>query len=102
MDCCDSSKHEDKEEKTSNNSEPKDKTLILIGIGIVFLVAVFFAFKLGSSNAGIADLESSGKIDTTGWTTNEIMNYEMHGTVPARVGKISVTTSAPGGMVGGC
>ena len=30
------------------------------------------------------------------------MNYEMHGTIPARAGKISATTGASGGMVGGC
>jgi hypothetical protein len=43
--------------------------------------------------------EESGKIDTTGWTANEIMNYEMHGTIPARAG---ISSGSSSGMVGGC
>ena len=40
---------------------------------------------------------STGSIDTTGWTENEKMNYDMHGTIPARFGG-----GSSGGMVGGC
>ena len=43
----------------------------------------------------------AGKIDTTGWTANEVMNYEMHGTIPARVQQSSNLNGAPT-MVGGC
>ena len=102
MECCDNAKHEDKEKNIEREPETKNKTLIWIMIGVLFLAAIFFAFKLGSSTVGTSDLGLSGKIDTTGWTTNEIMNYEMHGTIPPRAGKISATTQTPGGMVGGC
>ena len=66
----------------------------------IIFISTLLTFKLGSSGAGISDIGTTGKIDTTGWTTNEIMNYEMHGTIPARAGKISATTGASGGMVG--
>jgi len=48
----------------------------------------------GNSVAG-----GSENIDTSGWTANEIMNYEMHGIIPARAGGSS---GSPGQMVGGC
>ena len=83
-----------------NNMEVKKNTLMWVIIGVLFLSVLFLTFKLGSSGAGISDIGTTGKIDTTGWTTNEIMNYEMHGTIPARAGKISATTGASGGMVG--
>ena len=51
----------------------------------------------GNAVAGI-----SGKIDTTGWTANELMNYVMHGTIPARAGSSDSSTGSSGGMVGGC
>ena len=71
-------------------------------IGALFLIAVFFAFKLGSSGTGASISELNAKIDTTGWTENEIMNYEMHGTIPSRVGKASTSAGSSGGMVRGC
>ncbi len=43
---------------------------------------------------------ASGSIDTRGWTSDEIMNYEMHGTIPTRISG-GVAANAPT-MVGGC
>lgn len=100
MDCCDNRTSRDKEDN-GEESETREKNWIWLVIGVIFGVIVFFAFLLGSSSAEVSDSGLSGKIDTTGWTTNEIMNYEMHGTIPARAGKIS-TTASSGGMVGGC
>ena len=70
-------------------------------IGVLFLAVLFLTFK-ASSLTGNAT--SSGEIDTTGWTDNEKMNYEMHGTIPARLqGKVSAPSASSGsGMVGGC
>ena len=48
---------------------------------------------------------ASGSLDTAGWTANEKMNYEMHGTIPARAqqGRGSKSSSAGAtAMVGGC
>lgn len=43
---------------------------------------------------------ASANIDTRGWTSDEIMNYEMHGTIPARISS-GAAAGAPT-MVGGC
>ena len=74
-------------------------TLMLVAIGILFLTALFLTYKVSSITG---DTISAGKMDTTGWTANEIMNYEMHGTIPARVQSRSSSGSAGSGMVGGC
>ena len=77
---------------------------IIVGIAIVILlILVVWQTAKISSIAGKAVSGSTGKLDTTGWTENEIMNYEMHGTIPARVqGKVSGASSSGSGMVGGC
>ena len=69
-------------------------------IGIL-LIAVIYTVFFRVSSTGNA-INSNRQIDTTGWTENEIMNYEMHGTIHARLqGKIAAN-SAGTGMVGGC
>ncbi|MBI2004305.1 hypothetical protein HYS72_02460 [Candidatus Pacearchaeota archaeon] len=79
-----------------------DKKIIMwVVIGILFLVALYLVFQAGSGSTG-KSISSSGKLDTTGWTENEIMNYEMHGTIPARVQESSSSSSSGSGMVGGC
>ena len=80
--------------------EINNKTLIWIVIGILLLAVIYVTFFRDGGVTGAASAGGSGKIDTTGWTENEKMNYEMHGTVPARVGGASASSS--GGMVGGC
>ncbi len=74
------------------------KIMLWIVIGIMFLAVIFLTFKTASlSKTQI----TGGAVDTTGWTEDEKMNYEMHGTLPARLqGKVQQQTS--GGMVGGC
>ena len=79
--------------------EVKKNTLMWIIIGVLFLAVLFLTYKV-SSLTGNAVAGESGKIDTTGLTENEIMNYEMHGTIPARAGKS--TSAASTQMVGGC
>ncbi|MEK6917668.1 MAG: hypothetical protein AABW51_01855 [Nanoarchaeota archaeon] len=75
------------------------KTFMWIVIGGLFLVVLFLTFKVSTISA-----EGSGneKIDTSGWTENEKMNYEMHGVVPAKAQGSAPSTSAGAGMVGGC
>jgi len=83
--------------------EVKKNSMMWIAIGILFLSVLFLTYK-ASSLTGNAVAGSSGKLDTTGWTTNEIMNYEMHGTIPARAqGSGGASSASSGiGMVGGC
>lgn len=74
-----------------------------IVIGILFIGVLFLTFKISTLTGNAVSSSGNGKIDTTGWTDNEIMNYEMHGTIPARAqGKAGVSASAGSGMVGGC
>ena len=65
-------------------------------IGALFLAVLFLTFKIGTGKA------SAGQIDTTGWTENEKMNYEMHGIIPANAQGSAPSTSTGSGMVGGC
>lgn len=84
--------------------EINKSTLLWVVIGILFLAVLFLTYKASgiTGNAVGAD----GKLDTTGWSENEKMNYEMHGTIPARLqGKVAPSLSGASGgagMVGGC
>lgn len=91
MDCCENTKHENKEKTIK-----MDRRIVMwVIIGILLIATIFLVVKASSIGSG-----GTEKIDTTGWTENEKMNYDMHGTVPARVGG----GSSPGNtqMVGGC
>ncbi len=93
-------------EDADNKMELKKSTLMWIVIGVLFLAVLFLMYK-ASTITGNAVAGGSGKLDTTGWSENEKMNYEMHATVPARLqGKVAASstpsTSAGAGMVGGC
>ncbi len=71
---------------------------ILIGVLLISVVLVGF----GNSANSLTGRVASGQLDTTGWTDNEKMNYEMHGTIPARVQGSATSSSSGSGMVGGC
>ena len=84
--------------------EIRKNTLVWVVIGVLFLAVLFLTYKVSSLSGKAVD-GSSGKLDMTGWSENEIMNYEMHGTIPARVqGKAGASGGSSGGsgMVGGC
>ena len=82
--------------------EVKRSTLIWVVIGVLFLSVLFLKYK-ASTISGNAVTGSSGQLDTSGWSANEKMNYEMHGTIPARLqGKVASSSSSGAGMVGGC
>jgi len=79
------------------------RIVLWMTIGALFLFALYFVFQAGTiTGKSVASTDGQGVIDKTGWTENEIMNYEMHGTIPARLGKTSASASTSGGMVGGC
>lgn len=78
--------------------------VIAIILGAVLITSVVQTFQLNElksrmSTTGAATATGTGLIDTTGWTDNEKMNYEMHGIIPARFGEGG---SAGASMVGGC
>ena len=90
-------------EDAKNNMEVKKNTMMWIVIGVLFLSVLFLMYK-ASTISGNAVAGDSGKLDTSGWSENEKMNYDMHGTVPARLqGKVAASSASSGtGMVGGC
>ena len=108
MDCCENTKQNTKKESKEesmkggkNMAEINKKTMLWIVIGILFLSVIFLTYKASS----IGKVSATGNaIDTTSWTANEKMNYEMHGTIPARLqGKVAASSVSSGtGMVGGC
>ena len=67
---------------------------IIISFMLVLLVFQYSQINKLKNNAGI-----NNEIDMTGWTENEKMNYEHHGTLPARLQGNSQPSS---NMVGGC
>ncbi len=76
----------------------RKKTLLWAFIGVLFLAVLFLTFKVSSQGTG----KATDQIDTSGWTANEKMNYEMHGIIPASAKGSAPSTSAGSGMVGGC
>lgn len=88
----------------------KKITVIVVLLSVIMIVSFIQAFQLVDIKARVsaADLATggsaaaSGRLDTTGWTENEKMNYEMHGTIPARIGQSSGSGSSASTMVGGC
>ncbi|MBS3065898.1 hypothetical protein J4229_02520 [Candidatus Pacearchaeota archaeon] len=102
MDCCDTKDKNQEESAKDVNSmvEIKKSTLLWIVIGILLITTIFLTIKASS----IGTTGAATTIDTTGWTADELMNYEMHGIVPARA-SASSSSSASGvssQMVGGC
>lgn len=76
----------------------ENKTVLWVVIGILMLAVIYLTFKVGNAGTGNS---INGEIDTSGWTENEKMNYEMHGTLPARLQQSNVQQQGSG-MVGGC
>ena len=105
MNCCGNTKKTKKETMKGGKImvEINKKTMLWIIIGVLSLSVLFLTYKASSLN-GNTVAENSGKLDTSGWTENEKMNYEMHDTIPARLqGKVAASSvSAGSGMVGGC
>jgi len=102
MDCCENKDSKLKVKGGKSMVEINKKTILWIVIGVLLIGTIFLTFKASSKGTDAA--QANGKIDTSSMTANEKMNYEMHGTIPARFqGKVG-PSSAPSGteMVGGC
>ena len=82
------------------------KVILWIVIAILAIAVLYVVFFKGSGTGSViqssGQAATGGKLDTTGWTDNEKMNYEMHGTIPARIQQSSGSKSSAPTMVGGC
>ena len=111
MDCCNTKQERTRQEGQKDKSvkggghivEIKKNMMLWAVIGVLFLAVLFLIFKASSITGNMVTGTDSRKLDTTGWSANEKMNYEMHGTMPARLqGKTAASQSSGSGMVGGC
>ncbi|MBS3164659.1 hypothetical protein J4439_04465 [Candidatus Woesearchaeota archaeon] len=76
---------------------------VLLGVAVLALLAlsVVQTFQLRSLEQRMTGLavggQASGQLDMSGWSADEKMMYEHHGTLPARLGG-----GGASGMAGGC
>ncbi|MBS3095162.1 hypothetical protein J4231_00615 [Candidatus Woesearchaeota archaeon] len=83
-----------------------EKNYLIVGLIVLLLAfAIFQSFQISKlKNGGLqtvtGNAAGSGAIDMTGWTEDEKMMYEHHGTLPNRAQGGNAQPSS--GMVGGC
>lgn len=104
-DCCKSST--DTKDCCKNKPEGKSNMMNYILAGAVVLVLAVAVLQLFQMNkmkneitGNAVSTLSNGALDMSGWTEDEKMMYEHHGTLPARLG--STSSNGPAAMVGGC
>ena len=74
--------------------------LVLLVVFAAFQEFQISSFKKNTGNTVTGNVVQ-GQIDMTGWTENEKMEYEHHGTLPARLRGSNVQQQSSQ-MVGGC
>ncbi|MBI4153959.1 hypothetical protein HY501_01355 [Candidatus Woesearchaeota archaeon] len=74
--------------------------LIMVAAVLALTIAQSFQIKALKLQGSSVVTGAAGGIDMAGWTEDEKMMYEHHGTMPARLS--GGASSASGGMVGGC
>lgn len=86
--------------KNKNEKGLGIKNIVLVGmVAAVLLLLVVQSFQIRAiKNQMTGNSAVSGVIDTAGWTEDEKMQYEHHGTLPARLGQSSKQIS----QVGSC
>ena len=77
----------------------ENKTLLWILIALLVISVIYVTFFRGLGTGQVVQT-TWGNLDTTGWTEDEKMNYEMHGVIPSRISGGSSPSGS--GMVGGC
>ena len=94
--CC-MNKAENKEGSKNNMKQ----YIMLAAVGLLLIAVVVQSFQISALKARPAAASgiTGNAVDMSGWTENEKMNYEHHGTLPARV---QGGAPAPSAMVGGC
>ncbi|MBI5072207.1 hypothetical protein HZA99_00145 [Candidatus Woesearchaeota archaeon] len=105
---------EDEEGNKEEEGARKNKQILYVMValvGIVVVLSIVQTFQVRALNTKISEGAAAltgaatGAFDTSSWTEDEKMQYEHHGTVPARLKSTqssSKSSSSAGGMVGGC
>jgi len=89
-DCC----------ETKEKSWSTKEYLIAGAVALVLLFTIVQYFQMNSIKDKLTGSTVNSGIDMTGWTENEKMNYEHHGTLPARLQQKQQSQLPT--MVGGC
>lgn len=94
----------------SRNDESHEKGnpmgFIAAILGIMLVISILQAFQISAlksipaGNAVASAAAGTSGINMAGWTEDEKMMYEHHGTLPARLGQGQQNSQAA--MVGGC
>ncbi len=89
-----------------NSKEFKSKNyVLLVMVALILIFSVVQSFQISKLKSSLSESLSSslsgnsGGIDMSGWTEDEKMMYDHHGTLPSRV---QGRAKSQGGMVGGC
>ena len=69
-------------------------------LAVLLLVSLFQAYQISTLESTLSRGASGYDVDMSGWTEDERMMYEHHGTLPARLQ--GAPSGNGGGMVGGC
>jgi len=82
-------------------------TVVLLAVMVSFIgIQAYQINGLKDSITGNAvsssAVSNAGKIDMTGWSEDEKMNYDMHGIIPSRAKTSGGSPSSAPTMVGGC
>ena len=94
-----SSKKENMEDKKIRTK----KTFMWVIVGVLLIATIFLTIRASSAGTGQAISGSgTGSINTAGWTENEVMNYQMHGVIPARASGSTPAGSGSSSQVGNC
>lgn len=91
--------------KKSGQKGSFQRYLLVIMVGAVLMMSIAQSFQINSLkslnlNNQISGNAVSGGVDMTGWTEDEKMMYEHHGTLPSRLQ--TGANPSGSGMVGGC
>ena len=89
-----------------------NKNYLLVGMAVMIVIVLVLVFiqafevkqlsnQLSKQIAATSISANNGQVDMTGWTENDKMMYEHHGTLPNKITGNSVNNN-PSGMVGGC
>lgn len=74
--------------------------LIVSMVVLILVLSVFQSIQINSLKEKLST--KSDGIDMNGWTDDEKMMYDHHGTLPARLQGGQSNMPQPSGMVGGC
>ena len=75
--------------------------MISMVVGVMVVISLVQSFQINTLKKEVVPGTAGGSVDQRGWTEDEKMMYEHHGTLPARLQK-GGQQAPQTQMVGGC